>query len=157
MSEFKREERYVAVKLKKLTHMQERHLFACIKGMDIPTIDCLVIEADWPEYESAWQSIERRMTGQPAVTTVEELEAVRHWRGKHTQAIREREALQVLLTAADEKNDTLSVAYLRAGEREHELRLRAHRLEGLLSQWANLLGVSAPGMRDETLAVFKPT
>lgn len=46
----------------------------------------------------------------------------------------ERDALQQRLTAADEKNDTLSVAYLRAGEREHELRLRVGLLEGLLQR-----------------------
>ncbi|WP_174717780.1 Arc family DNA-binding protein [Pseudomonas sp. NC02] len=41
-----------------------------------------------------------------AVTGKEELDAVLHWRGKHTQAIRERDALQALLTAADERADT---------------------------------------------------
>lgn len=47
----------------------------------------------------------------------------------HDRVTAERNALQLSLTAADEKNDTLSVAYLRAGEREHELRLRVDRLE----------------------------
>ncbi|MBS6081870.1 MAG: hypothetical protein KIC49_11710 [Pseudomonas fluorescens] len=42
------------------------------------------------------------------------------------------DALQALLTAADEKNDTLSTAYVSAGEREHLLRLRVDVLEGLL-------------------------
>ncbi|UHG99164.1 Arc family DNA-binding protein [Pseudomonas sp. 7-41] len=40
-----------------------------------------------------------------AVTGKEELDAVLHWRGKHTQAIRERDALQQRLTAADERAD----------------------------------------------------
>lgn len=74
----------------------------------------------------------------------------------HDRVTAERNALQLSLTAADEKNDTLSVAYLRAGEREHELRLRVHRLGNLLSRWADLLGVSAPDLRDETLAALKP-
>lgn len=74
----------------------------------------------------------------------------------HDRVTAERDALQLSLTMADEKNDTLSVAYLRSGEREHELRVRAHQLEGLLSRWADLLGVSAPGLRDETLAALKP-
>lgn len=34
------------------------------------------------------------------IQTVEELDAVLHWRGKHAQAIRERDALQVRLNAA---------------------------------------------------------
>jgi hypothetical protein len=44
----------------------------------------------------------------------------------------ERDALQLSLTAADEKNDALSTAYVRAGEREHDLRLRVGLLDGLL-------------------------
>lgn len=45
-----------------------------------------------------------------AVTGKEELDAVLHWRSKHTQAIRERDALQVLLTAVDERADVLETA-----------------------------------------------
>ncbi|MBS7845343.1 hypothetical protein KFF47_21385 [Pseudomonas fluorescens] len=41
------------------------------------------------------------------IQTVEELDAVLHWRGKHAQAIRERDALQQRLTAADEREDAL--------------------------------------------------
>jgi hypothetical protein len=44
--------------------------------------------------------IERRMTGQPPVTAGENLDAVLHWRAKHAQAIRERDALQARLIAA---------------------------------------------------------
>lgn len=69
------------------------------------------------------------------IQTVEELDAVLHWRGKHAVAIRERDALQALLTAADEKNDKLSTAYVSAGEREHKLRLRVNALEGLLQMF----------------------
>ena len=42
------------------------------------------------------------------IQTVEELDAVLHWRGKHAQAIRERDALQQRLTAADERIDELT-------------------------------------------------
>lgn len=41
------------------------------------------------------------------IQTVEELDAVLHWRGKHVQAIRERDALQQRLTAADQEIDDL--------------------------------------------------
>ena len=44
------------------------------------------------------------------IQTVEELDAVLHWRGKHAQAIRERDALQALLTAADERADVMATA-----------------------------------------------
>ena len=41
------------------------------------------------------------------VTVAEELDAVPHWRDKHTQAIRERDALQLRLSAADQRIDEL--------------------------------------------------
>lgn len=41
------------------------------------------------------------------IQTVEELDAVLHWRGKHAVAIKERDALQQRLTAADERADVL--------------------------------------------------
>ena len=41
------------------------------------------------------------------IQTVEELDAVLHWRGKHSQAIKERDALQQRLTAADQEIDDL--------------------------------------------------
>ena len=40
-------------------------------------------------------------------TAAEELDAVLHWRGKHAQAIRERDALQLRLNAADQRIDEL--------------------------------------------------
>lgn len=40
------------------------------------------------------------LSSAPAVSATEELDAVLHWRGKHAQAIRERDALQVRLNAA---------------------------------------------------------
>lgn len=42
-----------------------------------------------------------------APTAAEELDSVRHWRGKHAEAIRERDQLQADLTARDERIDTL--------------------------------------------------
>ncbi|AIB40815.1 hypothetical protein [Pseudomonas sp. WCS374] len=39
------------------------------------------------------------------IKTVEELDAVLHWRRKHALAIKERDALQHRLTAADERED----------------------------------------------------
>ena len=40
-----------------------------------------------------------------SVTSAEELDAVLHWRGKHAQAIRERDALQQRLNVADQRID----------------------------------------------------
>ena len=41
------------------------------------------------------------------VTAAEELDAVLHWRNKHAQAIKERDALQQRLNAADQRIDEL--------------------------------------------------
>ncbi|WP_044271197.1 hypothetical protein [Pseudomonas fluorescens] len=56
-------------------------------------------------------------------------------KGEYDRAVNKVDALQALLTAADEKNDTLSTAYVSAGEREHLLRLRVADLEGLLQMF----------------------
>lgn len=43
------------------------------------------------------------------IQTVEELDAVLHWRGRHAQAIRERDALQQLLNQRDEQVESLKM------------------------------------------------
>lgn len=43
------------------------------------------------------------------IQTIEELDAVLHWRGKHTQAIRKLDALQQLLNQRDEQVETLKL------------------------------------------------
>lgn len=73
--EFKREDRYVVVKRSDLDRIPNRkvvHAFlaalAEVSGhsVRIPQRDFLVIESDWPEFDTAYQMIEARMTGQPA-------------------------------------------------------------------------------------------
>ena len=56
------------------------------------------------------------------VTAAEELDAVLHWRDKHTQAIRERDTLQLRLNAADQRIDELvsAVRSINRGRR-HEV------------------------------------
>ena len=73
-AEFRRETRYVVLKnadimqcltineLIELRRIQARvaeHRSAIGK----PRLDCVVVEADWPEYEPTWEAIEVRMTG----------------------------------------------------------------------------------------------
>lgn len=60
MSEFKREERYTVIKHNQLTDKQKQYLKDCIFGEGIPTVECLVIESDWPEYEPVWSMLEKR-------------------------------------------------------------------------------------------------
>ncbi len=60
---FQREERYIVIKRKHLTALQERALRAHMNRLGIGTVECVVVESDWPEYETVWRMIEDRMTG----------------------------------------------------------------------------------------------
>lgn len=58
---FEREIRYIVIKRKHLTEMQERTLMAWLDTNDIPTIESAVVEADWPENQIVWDMIEKRV------------------------------------------------------------------------------------------------
>ncbi|WID41992.1 hypothetical protein [Pseudomonas phage ZQG1] len=51
------EERYIVLKIKNLDEKQLEILRLTIKGFDIPTQECLVIEPDWPQYWPVRQSL----------------------------------------------------------------------------------------------------
>ena len=64
MSEnFEREDRYIIFKVKDLSEHKLGWVRDVIRLNDIPTVDAVVVEADWPEYEPTWAAIERRVTG----------------------------------------------------------------------------------------------
>jgi hypothetical protein len=72
MSEFQREERYIVFKKSHLTQEQLRQLYFFIEpprgrsdGSRVPTVECVVIESDWPEYEPVWVMLEQRVSGEP--------------------------------------------------------------------------------------------
>lgn len=59
MTEFKREERYLVIKLKQIDSEKE----SALRAMQLPLTDCVVVESDWPEYEAVWELLESRVTG----------------------------------------------------------------------------------------------
>lgn len=63
MSSFKREVRYTVIKHSQLTDAQIGFLKNCIHGEGIPTVEAVVVESDWPEYEPVWSLLERRAAG----------------------------------------------------------------------------------------------
>lgn len=65
MAAFEREERFIVVKRKHLTVEQEATLRAVLYEQDITTVECVVVEADWPEFETVWRMIEARCTALP--------------------------------------------------------------------------------------------
>lgn len=60
---FEREERYIVFKVKDLSEHKLGWVHDVIRLNDIPTVDAVVVESDWPEYEPTWTAIERRVTG----------------------------------------------------------------------------------------------
>ena len=76
--QFKREQRYFVVKVKDAKEYLDAHQLEKLaeiadtisEGREkdgIPAVECVVVESDWPEYESTWRAIEARVTGvQPA-------------------------------------------------------------------------------------------
>jgi len=71
MSEFQREERYIVIKRKRIYAegddagtVWERKLRAQIPLEWL--VDCVVVESDWPEYETVWRMIQDRVEGRTA-------------------------------------------------------------------------------------------
>ncbi|WP_454863307.1 hypothetical protein [Pseudomonas hormoni] len=63
MSGFEREGRYIVVKPDCMDSERTMRLKAFIEEMCFETPDCVVVEADWPEYELVWKMLEERVTG----------------------------------------------------------------------------------------------
>jgi len=84
-TEFTREERYLVFKLsdveehftpgerQQLARLAEVQRVGRSEGGK-PLLECVVVEADWPEYEPTWKAIEARMTGaQPAPSVPDDM------------------------------------------------------------------------------------
>src|SRR5690606_23423202 len=63
---FKREDRYIVIKRKHLSKAKEEVLRAHLFDDGIDTVECVVVESDWPEYEAVWRMIENRVAGRSA-------------------------------------------------------------------------------------------
>ncbi|MFP3381642.1 hypothetical protein SB767_35580, partial [Bacillus sp. SIMBA_069] len=67
-----REIRYIVIKRKHLTDGHERHLLGYLTDIGVDTIESVVVEHDWPEYEAVWDMIEARVDGKPSrIATLE--------------------------------------------------------------------------------------
>ena len=55
------EERYVVLKLKHLDELRRTELYNFLQDNGIPTVDCVVVEHDWPEYIPTVDAIMARM------------------------------------------------------------------------------------------------
>lgn len=57
MSKFKREERYIVIKRKKLDRNALVKIEDILRAYSIQTVECVVVEKDWPMYELVWEQI----------------------------------------------------------------------------------------------------
>ena len=67
-------------------------------------------------------------------TAAKELDAVLHWRGKHAQAIKERDALQLRLNAADERADVLEAVSVKQAALLDELGIPLDEVDDLFGE-----------------------
>lgn len=63
MSEFQREERYIVIKRKTLDALQENSIRRLLRDSGISTVECVVVEHDWPNYEHTWGTIKQVFNG----------------------------------------------------------------------------------------------
>lgn len=60
-SAFEREDRYIVIKRKYLRQDQEEMLLSWLRTQGVAQVPkAVVVEGDWPEYETVWQMIEDR-------------------------------------------------------------------------------------------------
>lgn len=57
---FELEERYVVLKISLMSDEERALIKAFLNLTQLPTIECIVVEDDWPEYEMVWKSLEGR-------------------------------------------------------------------------------------------------
>ena len=84
--EFEREQRYVVLKVKDvMQRLSEKDILTLARILDEidayrksigkKSLECVVIESDWPEYEPTWKAIEARVPGaQPAAVMPDKVE-----------------------------------------------------------------------------------
>lgn len=60
MSDFKKETRYIVLKLSKITDGQKQSIYNAFQQIKLPPDaqpECVVVESDWPNYEKTWEDI----------------------------------------------------------------------------------------------------
>ncbi|SDI55167.1 hypothetical protein [Pseudomonas panipatensis] len=94
MSEFKREARFIVIKRKHLSAESrvhdslEQELRVWLDKHLIPTSECVVVESDWPEYETVWAMIAARVEGRPTPYQVleQQVAALRQHKNDYMEA-----------------------------------------------------------------------
>lgn len=59
-AQFQREERYIVVKLSRSSDAGIQVIRDMARSGAVAPVECVVVEDDWPEYETVWRMIETR-------------------------------------------------------------------------------------------------
>lgn len=88
-SDIEREERYIVIKRKHLHGTSEGIVRQLLQDIQVPTVECVVVEHDWPNYDHVWQTIQqvadgtwqaaRAQKGEADPVAIETLKRVRDW------------------------------------------------------------------------------
>lgn len=76
MEKFEREHRYLVLKISDINAICTDEIKGRLEDIALmvergrayqgkPSLTCVVVESDWPEYEPTWKAIEQRMTSAP--------------------------------------------------------------------------------------------
>ncbi|WP_047711392.1 hypothetical protein [Pseudomonas lactis] len=152
MSDFKREDRYIVIKRSDLKKVPVAYCSALVDPMfsllsHLPRRECVVVESDWPEYQLVWAMIEHRMAGKPVPD-------FNLWR--------RADALQALLTAAEDELDRCKSMALMIEEKEWAEHVGkgpiSYRVESAFTQLHNELSDSRQSLTaaDEQIDLLSP-
>ncbi len=142
MSDFMREERFIVIKRKHLSIRTEDDLRGWLRRNNIQTVECVVVESDWPEYESVWRMIENRVEAGRANEPIN-----RYWVA--TQALIDKEWVGIQGLVVDAANHDRVVQGLndrhvaqcettgRIADERDTLRAEVERLRAALEKIAN--------------------
>ena len=114
--QFKREQRYFVVKVKDAKEYLDAHQLEKLaeiadtisEGREkdgIPAVKSVVVESDWPEYESTWRAIEDRCTGAQPAPSISPV-ALRHviqWLRNGCDPMKAADELEMLAAAQEAK------------------------------------------------------
>lgn len=130
MSDFQKEHRYYVFKLKNLLEDQKQRLYALQMELgpwnDVP--ECVVVEADWPNYQDTWSDIQAVSEGR--FTSRAELQA-------------ERDALALQLKASEENARQQRDMKAKAREQRDALVSKMVILHESVTQAVNLIPAGA--------------
>lgn len=111
MSEFKREGRYVILKLKHMSSTKKACLGLLLSDYEEYCVDAVVVEAGWPIYEGVWDAVQRLSEGKPQLINEQQKQIIDLQR-RVTNLIKITRKVKELYTDQQKQIDELSSTVL---------------------------------------------